>query len=130
ESWAELAIEQNHEEAIGLVGRAIRIPRVILLTEYDRLPRRRVRFSRHNIYLRDRNNCQYCNTPFPKCELNLDHVIPRSQGGRTSRRRRKRRLRLATRTPTPPYRSPFRRREPRGARSGRSAAARAGSGRA
>ena len=84
DDWAELAVEQGHEDAIGLVGRMIRVPRVILLTEYDRLPRRRVRFSRHNIYLRDRNTCQYCNAPFSKSELNLDHVIPRSQGGRTT----------------------------------------------
>lgn len=83
DSWAELAAAQ-HDETVGLVGRVIRVPRVILLTEYDRLPRRRVRFSRHNIYLRDRNNCQYCNIEFAKPELNLDHVVPRTQGGRTT----------------------------------------------
>lgn len=83
ESWAELGAHE-HADTIGLVGRAIRIPRVILLTEYDRLPRRRVRFSRHNIYLRDRNTCQYCDIVFPKPDLNLDHVVPRSQNGRTT----------------------------------------------
>ncbi|HVO31958.1 MAG TPA: HNH endonuclease [bacterium] len=83
ESWSELSAS-DHDDTIGLVGRAIRVPRVILLTEYDRLPRRRVRFSRHNIYLRDKNTCQYCNTLFSKMELNLDHVVPRAQGGRTT----------------------------------------------
>ena len=83
DSWADLAAAQ-HDETVGLVGRVIRVPRVILLIEYDRLPRRRVRFSRHNIYLRDRNNCQYCNLEFAKPELNLDHVVPRTQGGRTT----------------------------------------------
>ena len=83
DSWADLAAAQ-HDETVGLVGRVIRVPRVILLIEYDRLPRRRVRFSRHNIYLRDRNNCQYCNIEFAKPELNLDHVVPRTQGGRTT----------------------------------------------
>ena len=47
DSWAEMAVEAHKDEAIGLVGRLIKVPRVILLTEYDRLPRRRVRFSRH-----------------------------------------------------------------------------------
>src|SRR5207249_540702 len=84
DSWAEMAVEAHKDEAIGLVGRLIKVPRVILLTEYDRLPRRRVRFSRHNIYLRDRNTCQYCGAEFPKYDLNLDHVVPRSQGGRTT----------------------------------------------
>ena len=83
DSWAELAAREN-DDTVGLVGRAIRVPRIILLTEYDRLPKRRVRFSRHNIYLRDKNTCQYCNLMFAKNELNLDHVIPRSQGGRTT----------------------------------------------
>ncbi len=83
DSWAEIASDTN-AETIGLVDRVIRVPRVILLVGYDRLPKRRVRFSRHNIYLRDRNTCQYCNQPFPKAELNLDHVVPRAQGGRTT----------------------------------------------
>jgi 5-methylcytosine-specific restriction endonuclease McrA len=60
------------------------VPRVILLLAYDRLPRRHVRFSRFNIYSRDRNTCQYCGIVFSRTDLNLDHVVPRSQGG-TSR---------------------------------------------
>lgn len=83
DSWSEMSTAA-HEDNVGLVGRMIRVPRVILLVGYDRLPRRRVRFSRHNIYLRDRNTCQYCNVGFPKTELNLDHVVPRTQGGRTT----------------------------------------------
>lgn len=77
-SWADLATE---EDSIGLVGRAIRVPRVILLQGYDRVPRRHVRFSRFNIYARDHNRCQYCGRRFPRVELNLDHVTPRSKGG-------------------------------------------------
>lgn len=77
-SWSELAAL---EDRIGMVGRAIRVPRVIVLMSYDRLPRRTVRFSRFNIFARDRNRCQYCGGEFPRSELNLDHVIPRAQGG-------------------------------------------------
>jgi hypothetical protein len=77
-SWADLAA---HEESIGLIDRAIRVPRVILLLGYDRVPRRHVRFSRFNIYARDHNRCQYCGRRFARAELNLDHVIPRSKGG-------------------------------------------------
>ncbi len=77
-SWADLAAD---EDTIGLVGRAIRVPRVILLVAYDRVPRRYVRFSRFNIYARDQNRCQYCGRQFQRAELNLDHVVPRSQGG-------------------------------------------------
>ncbi len=78
DSWSALAAE---EDKIGLVGRAIRVPRVILLLAYDRVPRRYVRFSRFNIYSRDGNRCQYCGRQYPRAELNLDHVVPRSKGG-------------------------------------------------
>jgi 5-methylcytosine-specific restriction endonuclease McrA len=78
DSWADLATE---EDTIGLVNRAIRVPRVILLVAYDRVPRRSVRFSRFNIYARDQNRCQYCGRQFARAELNLDHVVPRSKGG-------------------------------------------------
>jgi len=78
DSWADLVAE---EDRIGLVDRAIRVPRVILLQGYDRVPRRYVRFSRFNIYARDQNRCQYCGRQFPRTDLNLDHVVPRSKGG-------------------------------------------------
>jgi Restriction endonuclease len=83
QTWTELSVEVHHDH-IGLINRLIRVPRVLLLISYDRVPRRNVRFSRYNIYLRDRNTCQYCGQRFPKHELNLDHVVPRSRGGVTT----------------------------------------------
>ncbi len=84
ESWAALSAELSDPDVIHTVARAIRVPRVIMLQVYDRLPRMHVRFSRQNIYLRDKNTCQYCGERLPRTDLNLDHVIPRSQGGRTT----------------------------------------------
>jgi 5-methylcytosine-specific restriction endonuclease McrA len=83
QSWSELSVHAP-EEAVGLVGRMIRVPRVIVLVAYDRVPRRNVRFSRHNIFVRDRNTCQYCGKTFPRSDLNLDHIVPRSRGGVTT----------------------------------------------
>jgi 5-methylcytosine-specific restriction endonuclease McrA len=80
DSWSDLSVSV-HDDTIGLVNRVVRVPRVILLVAYDRVPRRQVRFSRFNIYSRDRNSCQYCGGRFARSELNLDHVTPRSQGG-------------------------------------------------
>ncbi len=82
ESWSELSAARH--DAIGTVGRRIRVPRVIVLMAYERMPKTRVRFSRFNIYARDDNTCQYCGTRLPRAELNLDHVVPRSRGGATS----------------------------------------------
>lgn len=83
DSWSDLsvAIEQ---ESIHLTQRAIRVPRVILLNFYDKLPHRRIRFTRENIFLRDKNTCQYCQRRYRRSELNIDHVVPLSQGGHTA----------------------------------------------
>ncbi len=83
-SWAALSADLNDRDVVRTVMRAIRIPRVIMLQVYDRVPHLKVRFSRQNIYLRDNSTCQYCGKKKPRTELNLDHVVPRSQGGRTS----------------------------------------------
>ena len=80
DSWRQVRVEIN-DDAIGLVDRLIKVPRVILLLAYDRVPKRRVRFSRYNIFARDKSTCQYCGHRFSRSELNLDHVVPRSQGG-------------------------------------------------
>jgi 5-methylcytosine-specific restriction endonuclease McrA len=83
ESWSALSVAV-HQEAVGTVGRRIRVPRVIVLMAYERMPKTRIRFSRFNIYARDENTCQYCGVRLPRAELNLDHVVPRSRGGATS----------------------------------------------
>jgi 5-methylcytosine-specific restriction endonuclease McrA len=79
-SWSHLSVSVR-DESVGLVNRAIRVPRVILLVSYDRVPKRQVRFNRYNIYARDKSICQYCGKKLPRHDLNLDHVIPRSRGG-------------------------------------------------
>jgi len=80
ESWRALSVELHHER-LGVVGGFIRVPRVLLLSAYERVPRRHVRFSRFNIFARDNNTCQYCGKRFGRTDLNLDHVVPRSRGG-------------------------------------------------
>lgn len=80
ENWCDLP-PGAHCEVIHTTRRSIRIPRVIQLVHYDRLPRREVRFTRRNIFYRDRNRCQYCGRVFASTELNLDHVVPLSRGG-------------------------------------------------
>ena len=83
ESWSNLRVLQD-DEAVGLVNRMIKVPQVILLVAYDRMPKGTIRFTRLNIYLRDNGTCQYCGKKFPKCDLSLDHVIPRAYGGRST----------------------------------------------
>lgn len=83
ESWRQLSVARD-AEAIGTSSGPIRVPRVIVLLAFDRVPKRHVRFSRINIYARDNFTCQYCGVRYPRSELNLDHVVPRSFGGRST----------------------------------------------
>ena len=62
---------------------AIRIPSVIRLTQFRRIPYQTRALSRKNILLRDRYTCQFCGRVLPASELTLDHVVPRSRGGHT-----------------------------------------------
>jgi 5-methylcytosine-specific restriction endonuclease McrA len=78
-------VHGSHDDQVIRTPRLhLRIPRVILLVGYERIPRTRVRLSRLNIYARDGNLCQYCGNRFARTDLNLDHVIPRSRGGLTT----------------------------------------------
>ena len=80
DNWCDLPAGSG-EEFIRTPTRSIRIPKVIQLVHYDKLPSREVRFTRRNIFYRDQNRCQYCGKVFSQRDLNLDHVIPLSRGG-------------------------------------------------
>jgi 5-methylcytosine-specific restriction endonuclease McrA len=88
ESWREIsAFEQELEDSgayVATPGFRIRAPEVIQLTAYSRVPPRRVKFSRRNIFLRDNYMCQYCGTRPLTSELTIDHILPRSRGGKST----------------------------------------------
>jgi 5-methylcytosine-specific restriction endonuclease McrA len=61
-----------------------RLPEIIKLTRYDKLPHQRVHFNRRTIYKRDNHTCQYCGCQPGDSELTIDHVLPKAQGGLTT----------------------------------------------
>ncbi|MBM3901755.1 MAG: HNH endonuclease [Verrucomicrobia bacterium] len=83
DQWRDLSRLGPDGESLGTVSFRMRIPRVILLQVFDRLPKKEVKFTRHNIFERDGNTCQYCGRIFDRRDLNLDHVVPRDRGGPT-----------------------------------------------
>lgn len=82
-SWFERMFPKD-DWVIRTVSGAIPIPKVILLLKYDSIPRNRIRFSPRNVFFRDNHTCQYCGVQFPRNMLNLDHIVPRSRGGKTT----------------------------------------------
>lgn len=65
-------------------SRSFRVPSVIRLLEYRRIPFQGRALSRKNILMRDRNTCQFCARLLPASELTLDHIVPRSRGGEST----------------------------------------------
>jgi 5-methylcytosine-specific restriction endonuclease McrA len=83
--WRDLSERNPHDaDSVHTIRFRIRIPKVVMLLFFDRLPRKEVKFTRHNIFERDSNTCQYCGVLFERRDLNIDHVIPRDRGGATT----------------------------------------------
>ena len=76
--------EEVSVTAIHSARTSVRLPSVIRLLEYRRIPRQTRALSRKNILLRDRYTCQYCHRAMASGELTLDHVIPRSRAGESA----------------------------------------------
>lgn len=85
ESWRELsAFANSHGPLIHTPTFVIAPPRVIVLSRYQKCPPRHVKFNRRNIFIRDQYTCQYCGATPADDDLTIDHIIPRSRGGRTT----------------------------------------------
>ena len=81
DSWRSLSQREPGSHMVQTVAYKVRLPTVIVLMLFDRMPRKEVKFTRHNIFERDRNTCQYCGKTLDRRDLNLDHVFPRDRGG-------------------------------------------------
>ena len=66
---------------IRTISRTFAYPAVIRLAQYKHIPYKGVLLNRANLFRRDRGECQYCGSAR---QLTIDHVIPRSKGGKTS----------------------------------------------
>ena len=77
-------VESINGDWVRTVSMRFRVPRVIRLLRYSSMPKWEVKFNRRNIILRDRLKCQYCGKKISIEEATLDHVIPRTDGGKTT----------------------------------------------
>ncbi|MBO0906032.1 HNH endonuclease [Jiella sonneratiae] len=75
-----VTILAEYERAVRSPTFSMRLPSVVCLKTYVK-PARNPAFTRFNVFLRDKFQCQYCGSPH---ELTFDHVVPRSKGGLTT----------------------------------------------
>ena len=78
-----VSILNEYDRVVRSPSYEMRLPSVIALKEYVPLNRRPA-FTRFNVFLRDRFQCQYCGDGLSAEVLTFDHVLPRSRGGRTA----------------------------------------------
>jgi len=83
DDWLKLSI-RDEDECVGTAGGQIRIPTVIVLARFDRVPMKRPKFNTRNLWLRDEGRCQYTGKELKPGEGNIDHIMPRSRGGDTT----------------------------------------------
>ena len=83
EDWVKEPIKDT-DEVIKATNYSVKIPELIVLSTYDKVFKKDVRLTKKNIFIRDGNICQYTGEKMKASEADIDHVIPRAQGGENS----------------------------------------------
>jgi 5-methylcytosine-specific restriction endonuclease McrA len=83
DEWITLPV-RDQDTAVRTVRGPIRVPAVIVAVNFARVPKKRPKLSTRAIRERDGNRCQYTGELLKPEDGSLDHVTPRSRGGRTT----------------------------------------------
>lgn len=75
---------EHSDKEVRTVNKSFKLPSVIRVLKWVKAKLLGVRFNRNNVYIRDGGLCQYCGVFVPKNKMTLDHVIPKSRGGKTN----------------------------------------------
>lgn len=79
----KLTVVEEYDDIITVGGSTMRLPKTAVLKKYVKT-HQEPKFSRYNVYLRDKFTCQYCGKKFAHHDLTFDHVNPRCKGGKTN----------------------------------------------
>lgn len=83
EDWLGLPVRDD-DNSIGTVHGPVRVPTVLVLARFDKVPKRRPKFCAKAIWERDGGICQYTGRKLKPSEGNIDHVVPVSRGGKST----------------------------------------------
>ena len=81
DEWIQLPIREQ-DNAVHTVRGLIRVPTVIVCANFSKVPKKRPKFSSRTIRERDGNRCQYTGKLLKPEEGSIDHILPRSRGGK------------------------------------------------
>lgn len=83
EDWLNLPV-RDFDMCIRTANLEIRIPSIVICANFNKIPNKAPKLSKRNIMMRDNFTCQFTGKPYDKNQLNIDHVIPKSKGGRNT----------------------------------------------
>ena len=78
----KINVVDEYDETVLIGGTTVHLPKTVVLKKYIHT-HQAPKFSRYNVYLRDKFTCQYCGKKFNSNDLTFDHVLPRFRGGKT-----------------------------------------------
>ena len=80
--WLELPV-RDQDDGITTPSRVVRVPRVIIAIQFNKVPVKRPRLSLKHLWERDNHRCAYTQRVLKPDECSMEHVVPRSKGGAT-----------------------------------------------
>jgi 5-methylcytosine-specific restriction endonuclease McrA len=83
DKWIQIKVT-DEDSSIKTARTRIKSPEVILLTKYGKVPVGDIRLTKKNIFIRDGYRCQYTGDIIDKKEADIDHIIPKSRGGKST----------------------------------------------
>ena len=75
-------VEKNYKETFSTVSSTFKKPSVIVLRRQIPVRPRRVKLTYQAIFRRDSQVCQYCGLQCTSKVTSIDHIIPKSKGGK------------------------------------------------
>jgi len=80
----KIEVIEEYDHDVRSTSLVIKMPSVVRLLSAFKRRKKRVKFSRINIFGRDKYRCQYCGIKGKLGDLTYDHVLPKSRGGKTT----------------------------------------------
>jgi 5-methylcytosine-specific restriction endonuclease McrA len=76
---------ERYPEHVKTVKGYYQLPAVIVIKDrFVKFVRRKVKMRKKNIFIRDKFKCAYCGQTFDREKLTVDHVYPKSKGGKST----------------------------------------------
>lgn len=82
-AWVDIPVQDN-DEYIVTTRKPVKLPRIIVLSSYDKIPKYDVKLNKKNLYVRDKGTCQYTGRKLSYKEATADHIMPKSRGGKNT----------------------------------------------